>query len=35
MLDFDYGAALGVVVFAMVMTVAWIYLRFLSAETAT
>jgi multiple sugar transport system permease protein len=35
MLDFGYGAALGVVVFAMVMTVAWIYLRFLSAETAT
>jgi multiple sugar transport system permease protein len=35
MLDFGYGAALGVVVFAMVMAVAWLYLRFLSAETAT
>ena len=35
MLDFGYGAALGVVVFAMVMAVAWIYLRLLSAETAT
>jgi multiple sugar transport system permease protein len=35
MLDFGYGAALGVVVFTMVMTVAWIYVRFLSTETAT
>jgi multiple sugar transport system permease protein len=34
MVEFGYGAVLGVVVFALVMAVAWIYVRLLRLETA-
>jgi multiple sugar transport system permease protein len=33
MVEFGYGAVLGVVVFAAVMTIAWLYLRLLRLET--
>ena len=32
MLQLGFGSAVGVVVFALVMTVAWAYVRLLSAE---
>ncbi|MBI3635206.1 MAG: sugar ABC transporter permease [Candidatus Rokubacteria bacterium] len=32
MLQFGFGAAIGVIVFALVMTVAWLYLRLLPSE---
>lgn len=35
MVEFGFGSALGVIVFALVMAVAWAYLRLLPAEDAT
>src|SRR4029453_9700418 len=35
LVEYGYGATLGVVVFALVMAVAWVYLRLLRPEEAT
>lgn len=35
MLQFGFGSAIGVIVFALVMTVAWLYLRLLPSEEET